>query len=147
MIAGRVIFGLGGECMTIAQSVIVSQWFKGKELAFAFAFNLSVSRLGSVINGIVEPAIASSTSPPSIGLACWVGFLVCLFSWCCGIALIAIDTYADKKDGTKAKLSDEDKFKCSHIYGFKLPFWLIAGSCVCVYCSIFPYSNNTSPML
>jgi hypothetical protein len=95
----------------------VSQWFKGKELAFAFGVNLSISRLGSVINGIVEPRIAGSsqnddpTAAPLIGLAFWVGFFVCLFSWCCGAMLCAIDLYADKKDGTSAKISEEDKFK------------------------------------
>ena len=130
--------------MTVAQSAIVSQWFKGKELAFAFAFNLSISRLGSVINGFVEPAIAKGAG---IGAALWVGFIVCLFSWCCGLALVAIDYYADKKDGKVAKLSEEDKFRCRHIIEFKLPFWLIVASCVSVYCSIFPYSWNTAGML
>ena len=86
----------------------MSQWFKGKELAFAFGINLSVSRLGSVINGIVEPKIADSSS---VGAALWVGFGVCVFSWFCGLVLAAIDKYADVKDGTVAKLSDEDKFK------------------------------------
>lgn len=55
MIAGRVVFGLGGESMQVAQSSIISQWFKGKEMAFALGLNLSVARLGSVINGIIVP--------------------------------------------------------------------------------------------
>jgi len=76
----------------------VSQWFKGKELAFAFGINLSVSRLGSVINGIVEPKIADD----SVGAALWVGFGICVFSWICGLILVAIDKYADVKDGTVA---------------------------------------------
>jgi MFS family permease len=45
---GRVIFGLGGESMSVAQSAFVSIWFKGKELAFAFGVNISIARLGSV---------------------------------------------------------------------------------------------------
>lgn len=144
MVIGRAIFGLGGECMTVSQSAICAQWFKGKELAFAFGFNLSVSRLGSVINGIVEPAVAKSDG---IGPALWVGFGVCVFSWICGIVLVGIDAYADKKDGIKAEMSDEDKFQCKHIYNFKLPFWLIVVSCLAVYCSIFPYTWNTATML
>ena len=55
LIAGRVIYGVGGESMGVAQSAIVSVWFKGKELAFALGLNLSISRLGSVVNGIVVP--------------------------------------------------------------------------------------------
>ena len=55
---GRFIFGLGGECMTVAQSAIVSSWFAGKELSFAFGLNLSVARIGSSINGPVETIIS-----------------------------------------------------------------------------------------
>lgn len=109
-------------------------------MAFAFGLNLSVSRLGSVINGIVEPKIAGNSS---VGTACWVGFGVCCFSWFCGMMLVIIDKYADSKDGSKAELSDEDKFKWKQICEFGLPFWLIVISCVSVYCSIFPYSANT----
>ena len=57
MIAGRIIFGMGGECMNVAQSAIVSVWFKGKELAFAMGINMSISRLGSVLNAAVVPSI------------------------------------------------------------------------------------------
>ena len=55
MLVGRVIFGLGGESMSVAQSAIVSHWFKGKELALALGVNLSVSRLGSVMNSNTIP--------------------------------------------------------------------------------------------
>lgn len=55
MLAGRVVFGMGGESMQVAQSSIISLWFKGKELAFALGLNLSIGRLGSVINGIIVP--------------------------------------------------------------------------------------------
>jgi len=73
MLIGRVIFGLGGESMSVAQSAIVSAWFKGKELAFAFGFNMSVSRLGSVINSSTVPAIFSAYG---LGWALTAGFFV-----------------------------------------------------------------------
>jgi len=57
MLTGRFIFGLGGECMSVSQSAIVANWFKGKELSFAFGLNLSMSRAGSVLNGSVTPRI------------------------------------------------------------------------------------------
>jgi MFS family permease len=57
MLVGRVVFGLGGESMSVAQSAIVSMWFKGKELAFALGINLSVSRLGSVLNSNTIPSL------------------------------------------------------------------------------------------
>jgi hypothetical protein len=35
MLVGRAVFGLGGECLCVAQSVIVSNWFNEKDLALA----------------------------------------------------------------------------------------------------------------
>jgi len=49
------LFGLGGECMSVAQSAIVSVWFKGKELNLAMGLNISIARLASVANGIIVP--------------------------------------------------------------------------------------------
>ena len=65
MMLGRFIFGLGGESMTVAQSAIVSAWFQGKELSFAFGINLSVARIGSSINGPVETSIANNGGDPT----------------------------------------------------------------------------------
>lgn len=33
MLLGRVIFGLGGENLTVAQSAVLAQWFVGKEVS------------------------------------------------------------------------------------------------------------------
>ena len=55
LVVARVIFGLGGECMGVAQSSIISYWYKGKMLAFALAINLSIARLGSVAMSNTAP--------------------------------------------------------------------------------------------
>lgn len=99
-----------------------------------------------MINSIVEPRIADAADG-SISGALWLGFIICVFSWCCGLGLVLVDSYADKKDGKKAELSEDDKFKCKQLLEFTLPFWLLVISCVSVYCSIFPYTSNTQIML
>lgn len=99
MLAGRVIFGLGGESLSVSQSAIVSKWFKGKELAFALAVNISVSRLGSVINGWVVPPVYASTQ--SFGTAFLIGVFVCLFSYANAVFLVVLDKKADKIDGAQ----------------------------------------------
>ena len=48
-----MLFGFGGESLTVAQSTLVAEWFKDKELAFALGINLSIARLGSVVNNSV----------------------------------------------------------------------------------------------
>ena len=77
--------------MSVAQSAIVSKWFKGKELSMALGLNISVSRLGSVINGLILPQIYNKTSAASndkaLGYALLVGFLICIFSLACALLL------------------------------------------------------------
>lgn len=102
MIAGRVVFGLGGESMQVAQSAIISVWFKGKELAFALGLNLSIGRLGSVVNGIIVPQVYDQAG---LGTALGVGFIVCLFSLLSAVGM----SYLDKRADTKNKEDNQEE--------------------------------------
>ena len=108
--------------------------------------NLSFSRLGSVAASFIEPRMASAQDG-DITLPLYVGLGFCVFSFFCGIGIVVVDWYADKVDGVAAKLTDDDKFKCSDLKSFSLPYWLITFSCVVIYCCIFPYTWNTATML
>ena len=88
MIAGRVVFGMGGESMSVAQSSIISVWFKGKELAFALGLNLSVARLGSVINAAIIPSVYDSSG---LGMALAIGFFICCLSVLCALGMAYLD--------------------------------------------------------
>ena len=107
---GRFIFGLGGENMTVGQSAIIANWFKGKELNFAFGLNLSVARLGSTINGPVENAAATAHS---VGYGLMIGFGICIFSLCVSFCLVSIDYWAEKKDNVIVEKDPNDNFKWS----------------------------------
>lgn len=146
MIAGRVIFGFGGECMNVAQSSIVSVWFKSKELAFALGVNMSISRLGSVLNAAVVPSVYDSQG---LGAALMVGFVVCLFSLANAFGLVYLDRKAEKEDpeNEAAVVAEEDKFTWADLYQFDLSFWLLTGSCALTYMSIFPYIQVASDLL
>ena len=50
MIIGRLIFGIGAESFEVAETPLIIEYFKGKELSFALGLNLSFSRIGSSIN-------------------------------------------------------------------------------------------------
>lgn len=145
MMLGRFIFGMGGECMTVAQSAIISSWFQGKELSFAFGINLSVGRIGSSINGPMTLSIASSSS---VGTALLAGFYICCFSLVMALMMAWMDRWAEKKDGVSAAVAEEDKFKLSDLREFNgRPFWLVTASCVIVYMVIFPFIQNATDML
>ncbi|KAF7684067.1 Major facilitator superfamily domain-containing protein 1 [Astathelohania contejeani] len=73
MLAGRVIFGIGGESFTVLQNRLISRNFQGKELAFAMAFYINVARTGTITNFLVTPLLARISG--SIA-ACCVGVFV-----------------------------------------------------------------------
>ena len=102
MYVGRIIFGIGGESLSVANSAILADWFEGKELAFAFGLNLSIARLGSVINNLVSPPLANSVS---VVFALWVSAILCGGSVCAALAIAPIDrSFEDEENAAKPKL-------------------------------------------
>jgi MFS family permease len=99
---GRLIFALGGENLIVANSALLADWFKGKELAFAFGINLSIARVGSVINNILSPALTRS-----VGLifALWFGAFTCVASMACVVLTIPLDRKLDLQIAAQKKLS------------------------------------------
>lgn len=57
---GRFVFGLGGENLTVAQNTFTVRWFDGKSLALAFGLVVAFSRIGTSVNFVVSPILASS---------------------------------------------------------------------------------------
>uniref|UniRef100_A0A7S3CJD5 Lysosomal dipeptide transporter MFSD1 n=1 Tax=Strombidium rassoulzadegani TaxID=1082188 RepID=A0A7S3CJD5_9SPIT len=146
MLLGRIIFGMGGECMGVAQSSIISVWFKGKELSFALGLNLSMSRLGSVANANLLPSVYDSQG---LGAALLVGFVICLFSLANAFGLVYLDKKAEQTNpnAEKAGVAEDEKFKLSDLYQFNASFWLLTVSCVLTYGTIYPFIQNASDML
>ena len=95
MLLGRFIFGLGGDSFFVGKSAIISNWFKGNEVAFAFGIILSVGRVGALINGFIIPQAAESHGVP---YALYIGFFVCLVSGVGTVLLIMLDLWVEKKD-------------------------------------------------
>jgi hypothetical protein len=65
------------------------------------------------------------------------------------IGLVVLDKYAENKSSNKVKaaLTEDDKFKFKDLYSFRLGFWLLTGSCVVTYMSVFPYIQVASNLL
>ena len=105
-------------------------------MAFALGFNLSVSRLGSTINGLIVPVVYESSG---LGPALLVGMIICVVSFGTAIGLVILDKHSDKVDGANEKMiTDEDKFKASDLKTFSWEFWLVAINCFLTYNAIFP---------
>jgi len=94
MLLGRLVIGLGGENLSVAQSALIAGWFSGKELAFSFGVGLAISRLGSVLNNITSPMVANVASVP---VSVFLGVGMNAISLMLGIILFFLDRKGTRK--------------------------------------------------
>ncbi|CAI5744989.1 unnamed protein product [Peronospora destructor] len=146
MLFGRVVFGFGGESLGVAQGTLVASWFKDSELALALGINLSVARLGSVINNEFSPILAQASS---VSTALWVGVIVCLASTLTVLLVIPIDKRGEKLAKQKQKEGEAaaESIHVSDVKHFRPAFWLLALSCLVVYGCVIPFNSIASSLL
>lgn len=116
--------------------------------ALALGINLSVARLGSVINNEMSPAIAHASS---VSGALWVGVAMCIMSLLAVLAVIPIDKRAERASqaphNRNSKAAASQSISFSDIRHFRPAFWLLALSCVVVYGCVIPFNNVASSLL
>lgn len=135
---GMFFFGAGSETLIIAQSSIISRWFKGKELALAFGIALTVSRLGSLFSYNTEALIVDYFGHYSFAL--WAGFVFCVLSLLANIVYCVLDRRGehvlDLREGEV-----EEKIVVSDIRKFDASFWYVTLLCFTFYGAIFPFQH------
>lgn len=142
-IAGRFIFGVGGESLAVAQNSYAVVWFKGKELNMVFGFQLSIARVGSTINfWLMEPLYKYIsqyyTGYQCLGITLLMASLSCIFSVLSSVILGVQDKHAERILNRKQN-EDEDVVKVSDVKYFPLSFWLTTFTIVFYYSAIFPF--------
>ena len=105
---------------------------------------LSISRLGSSLNDIIEPIIVTTSGSLSLGL--WVGFGLCAFSLLCAVFQNIIDKRKDKILGIAEKmhLPASEKFRFRDIKDFGISYWFLCLNCLFVYMDIVCFNNIAS---
>ncbi|XP_065887478.1 major facilitator superfamily domain-containing protein 1-like [Dysidea avara] len=144
MLAGRFVFGIGGENLAVAQNTYAVAWFKEKEINMVFGLLLSVARLGSTVNmNILAPiyeGTASTFPEPHQRLAftLWIGVFFCVLSLLAAVVLGLFDRRA-------AKILRRDEAKTGEVINIKdilyfpMSLWLIFLICVLYYVTVFPF--------
>ena len=139
MVVSRVVFGIGGESLYVAQDAFTSYWFEGRDLAFALAVTTVVGRLSD---------IATFSGFPLIGLrigirgAMYVMTGVCVLSF--GSTLMC--AWMDKRAETYSHEEDHEvivreDYSIKGIFTFSKQFWIAAILTMVFYSSILPFQN------
>eukprot|EP01006_Ploeotia_vitrea_P057353 TRINITY_DN68171_c8_g5_i2.p1 TRINITY_DN68171_c8_g5~~TRINITY_DN68171_c8_g5_i2.p1 ORF type:complete len:627 (-),score=58.27 TRINITY_DN68171_c8_g5_i2:1005-2885(-) len=138
MVVGRVIFGLGGESLTVAQSTYTARWFKRTGfMALAFGISLSFSRIGSSVGFMAMPFFAKADG---VMTSVWLGAGACGVSWAMTLFMSMLDKYGEKRDMVDDIGSDEP-FHLRDLKQFGVEMWLITGITIFYYIGIFPFNG------
>lgn len=93
MLAGRIIFGFTGDAMSVAQSAMITLWFSGAELNFAFAIAVSTGRIASILNSYTAPWLYRNWG---LDFLCLTSSLLCVVSLVNGVACYLLEVYAER---------------------------------------------------
>ncbi len=136
MMAGRFVLGLGSEPLIVAVTTALAKWFRAKELSFAMAVNLTISRLGSV-------AADNSRSWASGLFGSWQSPLL-LAAGIGGLCIVSALAYRFLERSAERRFSlgrggSADKLVLSDLVRFSAGYWWVVGLCVTFYSAIFPF--------
>ncbi|HYM13155.1 MAG TPA: MFS transporter [Bryobacterales bacterium] len=134
--AGRILFGIGGESLVVAQSAILARWFSGKELALSFGIALTVSRLGTLFTFNTEALLAERLG---FRAALWVAAALCAFSLLCNWIYALMDRHAEPVLRLP-QAGAGDKIAFSDIRKLSASYWYVVMLCVTFYSAIFPFT-------
>jgi len=144
MLWGRFIYGIGSESLIITMNKILSKWFRGKELAFAFGLNITVARLGTF--AALNSAARIQEWSGSWRLALWVSAVLMFLSFAFFLVYVALDKVKESFF-QEEKGKDEEKFVFKDIYKFKPSFWYVSLLCMTFYSAIFPFTAFSTVFL
>lgn len=140
MAAGRLVFGLGAESLIVAVTVVIGQWFVGRQLGFAFGVNLSLARAGSygadMSTSWAKPLYDAGWQQP-LWLACGFGAIMVL-----GAAVYYFLEVAAEKRYTLTQPAPTDRVVWGDLVSFDRSYWYIVGLCVTFYSVIFPFRST-----
>lgn len=146
MVLGRLLFGLGAETFYVVIDKVIAKWFKGKELALAFAISLGLGRFGTVIALILSTRLIPEVGP--IDTAMWFGIIITLVAVVCFLGYLIYDVKLDRSK-TEEDFEDEEKFNIREFIGqfSNKSFIYITLLCILFYAAVFPFINFAPDLL
>jgi MFS family permease len=147
MILGRILFGLGAETFYVVLNKIIAKWFKGKELALAFAISLAFGRFGTAGALWLSPRLTElETGWTTAG---WFGFMLMIIGFIAFLIFTLFDNKYDRQIREAAVKSEPEKLQFADL---KLlfsnrAFIYITILCLTFYSAVFPFLPYAADLL
>jgi MFS family permease len=140
MAAGRLVFGLGAESMIVAVTAALGQWFKGKQLGFAFGLNLSIARAGSYAADL-SPSWAGGVYASGVRGPLSLAVVFAIVSLAGAALYWILERHAESRYALD-RPTPQDRVVWSDLWRFDRSYWYLVGLCVTFYSVIFPFRST-----
>lgn len=140
MAFGRLLFGLGAESMIVAITVVIGQWFVGRQLGFAFGLNLSVARAGSY-GADMSPTFARPLYDAGWQQPLWLSAGIMASALVAVVAYYLLERWAEARYDL-ARPEPPDRVVWGDLVRFDRSYWYVVGLCVTFYSVIFPFRST-----
>jgi len=140
MASGRLLFGLGAESMIVAITVVLAQWFVGRQLGFAFGVNLSIARAGSYAADW-SPTFAKSLYDSGWQQPLALAALLMAAAVVATVGYYGVEARAEKRYDL-ARPQPADRIVWADVFRFDRSYWYVVGLCVTFYSVIFPFRST-----
>jgi MFS family permease len=140
MAAGRLLFGIGAESMSVAVSTALGQWFVGRQLSFAFGINLSIGRAASYAAD-VSPSWARSLYARGWQPPLWLAAGLAALGLVTAVAYFVVERRAEKRWNLERPAAPE-RIVWSELWRFDRSYWYVVGLCVTFYSVILPFRST-----
>ncbi len=138
MALGMLFFGLGAETSIVVINKIMVKWFKGYEIALAFAINLGIARFGTALAYKVGPRLLE----PGWTTPIWLATSLICISFLAFLIYMIYDLRLDRQMKSPVELhAAEDEFRLSDLGKLltNRSFLFITMLCVTFYAAVFPF--------
>jgi nitrate/nitrite transporter NarK len=139
MSLGMLIFGLGAETSIVVTSKIIVKWFRGYEIALAFALNLGIARIGTALAFNLSPRLIL---PGQWNFAIWFAVMLLLIGFLAFLVYLMFDIKIDRQVKTTGSLLNKDEeFHLQDLTKLftNRSFLFITFMCVTFYAAVFPF--------
>jgi MFS family permease len=139
-ICGRVVFGIGAESMGVAQNAILTHFFPPREIALALTINVSMARIGTIMNDWITPHVEIYLGIPA---AFSVGLLLCAMSLICTGEIVRVMNRPSCSESSNypSRESVSDSSILASTKSLGATYWIVAVTCVAGYCAITPFTS------
>ncbi|MCX6152897.1 MAG: MFS transporter [Candidatus Kapabacteria bacterium] len=148
MILGRLLFGLGAETSIVVINKIMVKWFKGKELALAFASNIALARMGTAAALIISPALTDQVTNWNNSL--WLATILMTIGFGTYLIYLLYDRKLDRQvQQSGSLLAPDEEFHFQDILDLikNKSYLYICTLCVIFYSAVFPFIAYTPDLL